>query len=223
MEDEIIKRGPGRPRTENSVAEAMRSHVPTATITPGSSAEGVPQPAGIDSLDESNRAYVEQKSAATHDADAIWQQFLSAQGMNILPNIPNDESYSYCWLTTMEGVTDNVHLRQRQGWQLVSWEDVEHLGVTRGSFGNNRAASMSDELVTCNEMVLGRIPTEVRKRIMTMFHHDAPTDNEENIYAQAKGTFVNKHGDSVMNEKDIDPGMVAFRANRKKQANFKGN
>lgn len=219
MNDDVIKSGPGRQRTQNSVEEALRLHSPSAN-TPSRSAEGVPTPAGVESLDTANREYLEQKSAATHDSDAIWQQFLSAQGTNILPTIPHDESYRYCWLTTMEKASDNVHTRQRQGWVLVTWDDIEHLGVSKASFGTNRAADISDDLVSCNEMVLARIPTQVWERIMKLYHHDAPTDNEQNIYNQAKATFVDKNGESVMQE---DSGMVAFRAHRNKKANFKGN
>lgn len=213
MEDEIIKRGPGRPRTKNTADALNGAEAKTAQAE-------FPVQEGVSSLNEENQEYMKQKSMVDMDVEAQFQQYMTTQQQGILPNIPRDPSYGYAWVTTNKTFPDNNIRRKLQGWHECSWDDVSHLGLAPGNMNTTRSADISEDLVSIQEMILMRIPAALRARIMKHLHHDSPAEKEENVYATAK-QMIGSHGKNVMLEGESESRKsLALFKNRK--ADFQG-
>lgn len=216
MDDEIIKNGPGRRRTQNTAEDALFNQGSEAVAAP----TAVPQPNGSASLDEDSQRYMNEKSVADYNIDAMMQQYLTTQTQGILSNIPADPQYGYAWVTTNKTFNDNNISRKIQGWHECTWEDVQHLGIAPHNINTTRSADISEDLVSIQEMILMRIPLALRARILKHLHHDVPQEAEENVYAHAKSLLQGK-GRNVMIDKESDSGQ-SLMANRTKRANFTG-
>lgn len=94
-----------------------------------------------------------------------------------LPSPPPIPGWHLCWLTTGSQY-DTLAKRQRLGYTPVNASELP--GFDPG--GMNSAAF--EGAVTCNEMVLFKIPEARYQAIMTYFHHSKPLQEEEAIYAK---------------------------------------
>lgn len=91
-----------------------------------------------------------------------------------LPTPPEIAGYHLCWLSTTNSY-DPIHKRMRLGYTPVRPDEI--LGFNHFK---QKSAEYGD-IVQCNEMLLFKIPMEQYQRIMTVFHHDAPRDEEVRI------------------------------------------
>jgi hypothetical protein len=103
-----------------------------------------------------------------------WQQ-------NVLPRAPEIPGYHTCWLSTTNGA-DTIHRRLKVGYTLVKREEVLGFEAENVTSGSNQYAGY----VTCNEMVLGKIPQEVYQATMEEFHHYGPMNEEAAIRERMK-------------------------------------
>lgn len=106
-----------------------------------------------------------------------------------LPSPPPMSGYHLCWLTTTSQY-DSISKRSRLGYSPVRQEEVPGFDPSNGqSLGGYSG------FVTCNEMVLHKIPLVRYKVIMNYFHHKKPLEDEAGIV-----TKVTKEG--AAGEKD---------------------
>lgn len=103
-----------------------------------------------------------------------------------LPSPPNMTGYHTCWLSTTSA-WDSIQKRLRMGYSLVTAEELP-------GFKTGDAQLSSDSTytgcVTCNEMVLAKIPNDRYQDIMATFHHDIPLEEEQKVKELA---MVQKH------------------------------
>jgi len=94
---------------------------------------------------------------------------------DVLPQPPKVEGWHFCWLSTTNS-TDPIYKRIQRGYMPVKSAEVPAFGsqfmVNGGEF---------DGCISCNEMLLFKIPTEVFEDLMTIYHHDMPIEQEESI------------------------------------------
>lgn len=91
-----------------------------------------------------------------------------------LPNPPKLSGYHFCWLST-ESKMDPIHNRIRQGYEPVKISELpgmEKFTMKDGDFAG---------YVSCNEMVLFKIPEELYQLHMSVFHHEIPLEHEQGI------------------------------------------
>jgi hypothetical protein len=91
---------------------------------------------------------------------------------NALPTPPAMPGYHLCWLSTTSS-NDPIHKRMRMGYEPVKVSDVpgfEHYKMKSGEY---------EGMVSCNEMILFRIPTELYQEMMSYFHHERPLEDEQ--------------------------------------------
>jgi hypothetical protein len=89
-----------------------------------------------------------------------------------LPSVPKMPGWHLCWLSTTNSY-DPVHKRMRMGYLPVKASDCkgyENLSMTSGEFAG---------CISCNEMVLFKLPEEIYQEIMAEFHHNMPLEEEE--------------------------------------------
>lgn len=96
-----------------------------------------------------------------------------------LPNPPELPGFHVCWLTTTSQY-DSISKRSRLGYTPVRMEEVPGFDPSNGqSLGGYSG------FVTCNEMVLHKIPMVRYRVIMNYFHHKKPLEDEAGIVAKA--------------------------------------
>lgn len=101
-----------------------------------------------------------------------------------LPTAPLIPGWHVVWLTTASQY-DSIQKRERLGYVPVRRDEVPGFDPSNG-----QAVSRFEGCVTCNEMVLFKIPEERYQAIMRYFHHKKPLEEEasivESIKAQAR-------------------------------------
>lgn len=125
----------------------------------------------------------------------------------VLPTPPAISGYHLCWLST-NSKADPIHNRMRLGYTPVKASEVtgmENYSMKGGEW---------DGFVSCNEMVLFKIPRERYQLIMAEYHHHMPLEEEKGIREKIDAAKKDGDGrDAVDFDKD-DEGMRAIGKNR---------
>lgn len=130
---------------------------------------------------------------------------------DVLPNIPNDSKYHYCWLST-NNQTDPIYRRLRLGYELVKKEDKPELSI------DSVAVSAEYEgFISINEMILARIPLELFQELMIINHHERPLEEEELLKANAVLDEEDSEGNSLG---EIEGTGIRNLARRVRTPNF---
>lgn len=107
------------------------------------------------------------------------QQIRDEFRQEALPTAPEIPGYHVCWLSSTS-TYDPIQKRMRLGYTPVRADDIP-------GFNADRATSGAFEgCVSCNEMLLFKIPQDVYEMIMKEFHHDQPLREEESLKAALK-------------------------------------
>jgi len=93
----------------------------------------------------------------------------------VLPTPPKVEGFHHCWLSTTNS-TDPVYKRIQRGYIPVKASEVPGFGTQYTAVGGE-----FDGCVTCNEMLLFKIPVQLYNDLMTIYHHDMPMEQEASI------------------------------------------
>lgn len=146
----------------------------------------------------SNSATTERESRSIADSERVNEDLTLQQALaniraewndDILPAVPNDSRFHYCWLST-NNQSDPIFRRLRVGYVLVSSTEMPNFGE------QNRVKSGEYEgCIAINEMILAKIPLELYNEIMCIMHFDRPNEEEELL----KANMVKKDEDSEGN------------------------
>ncbi len=117
------------------------------------------------------------ETGLTESHSDLYKLIESEFDQTALPTPPALPGWHLCWLTTGSQY-DTLAKRQRLGYTPVNASELP--GFEPG--GMNSAAF--EGAVTCNEMVLFKIPEARYQAIMQYFHHNRPLSEEEAIYAK---------------------------------------
>lgn len=90
-----------------------------------------------------------------------------------LPKPPVLPGWHLCWLTTTSQY-DNIAKRQRIGYRPVSRTEMPGFDPSNGQDLERFAG-----YVTCNEMVLHKIPEAYFQKMMNYFHHKRPAEDDQ--------------------------------------------
>lgn len=91
-----------------------------------------------------------------------------------LPTIPPKKGWHFCWLSTTNSY-DPVHKRMRLGYLPVRTDEIP------GFVSFKMASGEFEGCISCNEMVLFKLPEEMYQQIMAEFHHNMPLEEEETL------------------------------------------
>ena len=98
----------------------------------------------------------------------------------VLPTAPAIPGFHTCWLTTASQY-DTLAKRQRLGYTAVRRSDLPNFDASNG-----QALIGHEGAITCNEMVLHKIPEGNYQAIMRYFHHKRPLEDEQSILQRVK-------------------------------------
>ena len=101
-----------------------------------------------------------------------------------LPNAPNIPGHHVCWLSSTSSY-DPISKRQRLGYEPVLTSELP-------GFNTNKMASGEFAgVISCNEMLLFKIPLDMYDAIMHEFHHAQPLREEETLRANIDDQVAN--------------------------------
>ena len=130
-----------------------------------------------------------------------------------LPDLPAGiiPGMHLCWLSTTN-TYDSIDKRMALGYEPVK---ASELG--KGFEGLGKMSSGKFEgCVSCNEMVLFKLPEDIYQEVMRMLHLEDPLEHQRNITAQVRDTAQgNKGGRSVLEGGTLEMEKDAARANNK--------
>ena len=101
-----------------------------------------------------------------------WQQ-------TALPTPPEIPGWHQFWASTSNS-SDTIHRRQKLGYVPVKKAEHPDFKIEKTNSGDYA------DYITCNEMLLMKIPMDIYLDIMTVFHHELPSDEEKSIREQVE-------------------------------------
>jgi len=105
------------------------------------------------------------------------KMFRSEWLQEALPTPPEIPGFHLCWLSSTNQY-DPIHKRMRMGYEPVKADELpgfEHLRVKAGE---------NVGYVSCNEMLLYKMPMDLYQQIMYELHHQAPLEEQDKIKVQ---------------------------------------
>jgi len=127
-----------------------------------------------------------------------------------LPDIPKDAipGMHLCWLSTTN-TYDSIDKRMALGYEPVK---AVELGKGFESLGKMSSGKF-EGCVSCNEMVLFKIPEEIYQEVMRMMHLEDPLEHQRNITDQVRNTAQEgKGGRSILEGGVLEMEKAAKRA-----------
>ena len=151
--------------------------------------------------EDPNAASKRERAAAFRDK---WQN-------NALPDMPENiiPGFHLCWLSTTNNY-DSIDKRMALGYEPVKASDLgkgfENLGkMSSGKF---------EGCVSCNEMVLFKLPEEIYQEVMKMLHLEDPLEHQRNITASVRDASQSgKGGRSILEGGVLEMEKEAAKAN----------
>ena len=110
----------------------------------------------------------------------------------VLPTPPAIPGYHVCWLSTTNS-TDPIYKRIQRGYAPVKSSEVPGMGTQYAVSGGE-----FDGCVACNEMLLFKITTELYNDLMTIYHHELPSEQEEAIYERVNSQEADSSGRNLV-------------------------
>jgi hypothetical protein len=129
----------------------------------------------------------ETRSSQDLTREAPQEKFMSAQErrkmwsdewtQSALPKVPEIAGWHLCWLSTTNAY-DTIDKRIRLGYVPVTADELPGFDNYRVKAGEHVGQ------ISCNEMLLFKLPMDVYQDVMTQLHFEAPRDEAEKIKVQ---------------------------------------
>jgi hypothetical protein len=158
----------------------------------------------------------EVKDRATLDSASIAHRerldaFRDKWANSALPDIPKDAipGMHLCWLSTTN-TYDSIDKRMALGYEPVK---ASELGKGFEGLGKMNSGKF-EGCVSCNEMVLFKLPEDIYQEVMKMLHLEDPLEHQRNITAQVRSTAQEgKGGRSILEGGILEMEKEAAKAN----------
>jgi len=129
-----------------------------------------------------------------------------------LPEIPAGSlpGMHLCWLSTTN-TYDSIDKRMALGYEPVK---AAELGKGFEGLGKMNSGKF-EGCISCNEMVLFKLPEDVYQEVMRMLHLEDPLEHQRNITAQVRETSQDrKGGRSILEGGLLEMDREANKANK---------
>ena len=130
---------------------------------------------------------------------------------NALPDIPEGTipGFHLCWLSTTNNY-DSIDKRMALGYEPVK---AGELGKGFEALGKMSSGKF-EGCVSCNEMVLFKLPEEIYQEVMRMMHLEDPLEHQRNITASVRSTSQEgKGGRSILEGGILEMEKETAKAN----------
>ena len=126
--------------------------------------------------EDASRASPEDKFASTQERRKMWSEEWT---QSALPKMPNLSGWHLCWLSTTNSY-DSIDKRIRLGYVPVKSEELPGYEDYRVKAGEHVGH------ISCNEMLLFKLPMDVYQEIMMHMHDEKPREEAEKIRVQVE-------------------------------------
>lgn len=126
--------------------------------------------------EDASRRPPEEKFMSAQERRKAWSDEWTQSALPKTPEIPG---WHLCWLSTTNAY-DTIEKRMRLGYVPVTADEIPGFDSYRVKAGEHVGH------VSCNEMLLFKLPMDVYQEVMTQMHYDAPQDEVERILSQAE-------------------------------------
>ena len=123
---------------------------------------------------EAGRVAPQDKFASTQERRKMWSEEWT---QSALPKLPEMDGWHLCWLSTTNSY-DSIDKRIRLGYVPVKSEELPGYEDYRVKSGEHVG------YISCNEMLLFKLPMELFQEVMTLMHHDKPREEAEKVKIQ---------------------------------------
>ena len=123
---------------------------------------------------EASHSAPEDKFISTQERKKMWSEEWT---QSALPKLPDMKGWHLCWLSTTNSY-DSIDKRIRLGYVPVKSEELPGYEDYRVKAGEHVG------YISCNEMLLFKLPMEIFQEVMIQFHHDKPRDEADKIKVQ---------------------------------------
>ena len=123
---------------------------------------------------EANRAAGEEKLMSAQERRRAWSEELT---QSALPKLKPMDGWHLCWLSTTN-TYDSIDKRMRLGYKPVTSDELPGYENFRVMAGEHTG------YISCNEMLLFKLPMDVYQAVMTQMHHTAPLEEAQKIEVQ---------------------------------------
>ena len=123
---------------------------------------------------EASHKAPEDKFISTQERKKMWSEEWT---QSALPKLPNVDGWHLCWLSTTNSY-DSIDKRIRLGYVPVKSEELpgyEDYKIKSGQYVG---------YISCNEMLLFKLPMDIFQEVMTYQHHDKPREEADKIRVQ---------------------------------------
>ena len=125
---------------------------------------------------EANRAAAEEKLISKQERRRAWSEELT---QSALPKLTPMDGWHLCWLSTTNSY-DSIDKRMRMGYIPVKADEYPGYDDYRVKSGEHTG------FISCNEMLLFKLPMEIYQDIMLYQHHERPQEEAEKIKVQVE-------------------------------------
>jgi hypothetical protein len=124
--------------------------------------------------EDATRSAPEDKFISTQERRRMWSEEWT---QSALPKLPNLDGWHLCWLSTTNSY-DSIDKRIRLGYVPVKSEELPGYEDYRVKAGEHVG------YISCNEMLLFKLPMDAYQEIMLHHHYDQPREEAEKIRVQ---------------------------------------
>ena len=126
--------------------------------------------------EDANRRPPEEKFMSAQERRKMWSDEWT---QSALPKVPVIPGWHLCWLSTTNSY-DTIDKRMRLGYVPVTADEIPGFDSYRVKAGEHVGH------VSCNEMLLFKLPMDVYQDVMAQMHYEAPREEVDRILSQAE-------------------------------------
>jgi hypothetical protein len=123
---------------------------------------------------EASHQAAEEKFISAQERRKMWSEEWT---QSALPKLPNMDGWHLCWLSTTNSY-DSIDKRIRLGYVPVKSEELPGYEDYRVKSGEHVG------YISCNEMLLFKIPMDIFQEVMLYNHHERPREEAEKVKVQ---------------------------------------
>jgi len=126
------------------------------------------------SFGEASRIAPEQKFTSSQERRRMWSEEWT---QTALPKLPTVDGWHLCWLSTTNSY-DSIDKRMRLGYVPVKADELPGYEDYRVKAGEHVG------FISCNEMLLFKLPMDIYQEVMLYHHHERPREEVDKIKVQ---------------------------------------
>ena len=156
--------------------------------------------------EDASRRAPEDKFISNQERRKMWSEEWT---QSALPKLPEIDGWHLCWLSTTNSY-DSIDKRIRLGYVPVKSEEIPGYEDYRVKAGEHVG------YISCNEMLLFKLPMDIYQEVMTYHHHDQPREEAEKIRVQVANLQGQRdsNGRSLVNVEGEGIGSIEQQPNR---------